>query len=140
MNVHFIAIGGSAMHNMAIAMHKKGFNVSGSDDEILEPSKSRLAAHQLLPSAEGWNVEKINDKLDAVILGMHARADNPELIKAQQLGLKIYSYPEYITPNGSRSRHRSRRRCSRRRGLRTHWSGRVPLIGPAARRGRTVRC
>lgn len=96
MNVHFIAIGGSAMHNMAIAMHKKGFNVSGSDDEILEPSKSRLAAHQLLPSAEGWNVEKINDKLDAVILGMHARADNPELIKAQQLGLKIYSYPEYI--------------------------------------------
>jgi UDP-N-acetylmuramate: L-alanyl-gamma-D-glutamyl-meso-diaminopimelate ligase len=96
MNVHFIAIGGSAMHNMAIAMHKKGFNVSGSDDEILEPSKSRLAAHQLLPAVEGWNVDKINDKLDAVILGMHARSDNPELIKAQQLGLKIYSYPEYI--------------------------------------------
>jgi UDP-N-acetylmuramate: L-alanyl-gamma-D-glutamyl-meso-diaminopimelate ligase len=96
MNVHFIAIGGSAMHNMAIAMHKKGFNVSGSDDEILEPSKSRLAAHQLLPAAEGWNVDKIHDKLDAVILGMHARADNPELLKAQQLGLKIYSYPEYI--------------------------------------------
>jgi UDP-N-acetylmuramate: L-alanyl-gamma-D-glutamyl-meso-diaminopimelate ligase len=96
MNVHFIAIGGSAMHNMAIAMHKKGFHVSGSDDEILEPSKSRLAAHQLLPATEGWNVDKINDKLDAVILGMHARADNPELIKAQQLGLKIYSYPEYI--------------------------------------------
>jgi UDP-N-acetylmuramate: L-alanyl-gamma-D-glutamyl-meso-diaminopimelate ligase len=96
MNVHFIAIGGSAMHNMAIAMHKKGFNVSGSDDEILEPSKSRLAAHQLLPAAEGWNVDKIQDKLDAVILGMHARADNPELLKAQQLGLKIYSYPEYI--------------------------------------------
>jgi UDP-N-acetylmuramate: L-alanyl-gamma-D-glutamyl-meso-diaminopimelate ligase len=96
MNVHFIAIGGSAMHNMAIAMHKKGFNVSGSDDEILEPSKSRLAAHQLLPAAEGWNIDKIHDKLDAVILGMHARADNPELLKAQQLGLKIYSYPEYI--------------------------------------------
>jgi UDP-N-acetylmuramate: L-alanyl-gamma-D-glutamyl-meso-diaminopimelate ligase len=96
MNVHFIAIGGSAMHNMAIAMHKKGFNVSGSDDEILEPSKSRLAAHQLLPAAESWNVDKIHDKLDAVILGMHARADNPELLKAQQLGLKIYSYPEYI--------------------------------------------
>lgn len=96
MNVHFIAIGGSAMHNMAIAMHKKGFNVSGSDDEILEPSKSRLAAHHLLPATEGWNADKINDKLDAVILGMHARADNPELIKAQQLGLKIYSYPEYI--------------------------------------------
>ncbi len=96
MNVHFIAIGGSAMHNMAIAMHKKGFNVSGSDDEILEPSKSRLAAHQLLPATEGWNVDKINERLDAVILGMHARADNPELLKAQQLGLKIYSYPEYI--------------------------------------------
>jgi UDP-N-acetylmuramate: L-alanyl-gamma-D-glutamyl-meso-diaminopimelate ligase len=96
MNVHFIAIGGSAMHNMAIAMHKKGFNVSGSDDEILEPSKSRLALHHLLPESEGWNVNKITPNLDAVILGMHARADNPELIKAQQLGLKIYSYPEYI--------------------------------------------
>ena len=96
MNVHFIAIGGSAMHNMAIAMHKKGFKVSGSDDEILEPSKSRLAAHRLLPESEGWNVDKITSQLDAVILGMHARADNPELLKAQQLGLKIYSYPEYI--------------------------------------------
>lgn len=96
MNVHFIAIGGSAMHNMAIAMHKKGFNVSGSDDEILEPSKSRLAAHGLLPESEGWNVDKITSQLDAVILGMHARADNPELLRAQQLGLKIYSYPEYI--------------------------------------------
>lgn len=96
MNVHFIAIGGSAMHNMAIAMHKKGFTVTGSDDEILEPSKSRLAAQGLLPDYEGWNVEKITPQLDAVILGMHARVDNPELIKAQQLGLKIYSYPEYI--------------------------------------------
>src|SRR6185295_10361401 len=96
MNVHFIAIGGSAMHNMAIAMHKKGFQVTGSDDEILEPSKSRLGQQGLLPEAEGWNVDKITPQLDAVILGMHARADNPELIKAQQLGLKIYSYPEYI--------------------------------------------
>ena len=96
MNVHFIAIGGSAMHNMAIAMHKKGFNVSGSDDEILEPSKSRLASQGLLPESEGWEVNKITPRLDAVILGMHARADNPELLKAQQLGLKIYSYPEYI--------------------------------------------
>ena len=96
MNVHFIAIGGSAMHNMAIAMHKKGFNVTGSDDEILEPSKGRLAACNLLPVSEGWFPEKIHEKLDAVILGMHARADNPELLKAQALGLKIYSYPEYI--------------------------------------------
>lgn len=96
MNVHFIAIGGSAMHNMAIAMHKKGFKVTGSDDEILEPSKSRLAAQGLLPGYEGWNVDKITPQVDAVILGMHARMDNPELLKAQQLGLKIYSYPEYI--------------------------------------------
>jgi len=96
MNVHFIAIGGSAMHNMAIAMHKKGFTVTGSDDEILEPSKSRLVAQGLLPASEGWFIDKISDKLDAVILGMHARADNPELLKAQELGLKIYSYPEYI--------------------------------------------
>jgi UDP-N-acetylmuramate: L-alanyl-gamma-D-glutamyl-meso-diaminopimelate ligase len=96
MNVHLIAIGGSAMHNMAIAMHKKGFNITGSDDEIFEPSKSRLAKLNLLPSKEGWDVNNIHKGLDAVILGMHARIDNPELIKAQELGLKIYSYPEYI--------------------------------------------
>ncbi len=96
MNVHFIAIGGSAMHNMAIAMHKKGFNVSGSDDEILEPSKSRLAKYNLLPEKEGWDENNIHKNLDAIILGMHARIDNPELIKAKELGLKIYSYPEYI--------------------------------------------
>ncbi len=96
MNVHFIAIGGSAMHNMAIAMKKKGFQVTGSDDEILEPSKSRLATWNLLPATEGWDSAKITNNLDAVILGMHARADNPELLKAQELGLKIYSYPEYI--------------------------------------------
>ena len=96
MNVHLIAIGGSAMHNMAIAMHKKGFNVTGSDDEIFEPSKSRLAKLNLLPAKEGWDVSNIHSGLDAVILGMHARIDNPELIKAQELGLKIYSYPEYI--------------------------------------------
>lgn len=96
MNVHLIAIGGSAMHNMAIAMHKKGFIVTGSDDEILEPSKSRLAKLNLLPAREGWDVNKIHKGLDAVILGMHARIDNPELLKAQDLGLKIYSYPEYI--------------------------------------------
>jgi UDP-N-acetylmuramate: L-alanyl-gamma-D-glutamyl-meso-diaminopimelate ligase len=96
MNVHLIAIGGSAMHNMAIAMHKKGFHVTGSDDEIFEPSKSRLAKLNLLPAKEGWDENNIHKTLDAVILGMHARADNPELLKAQKLGLKIYSYPEYI--------------------------------------------
>jgi UDP-N-acetylmuramate: L-alanyl-gamma-D-glutamyl-meso-diaminopimelate ligase len=96
MNVHFIAIGGSAMHNLAIAMHKKGFYVTGSDDEIVEPSKSRLAKHQLLPLKEGWDINNIHSGLDAIILGMHARNDNPELIKAKELGLKIYSYPEYI--------------------------------------------
>lgn len=96
MNVHFIAIGGSAMHNLAIALHKKGFNISGSDDEIFEPSASRLDKYNLLPEEWGWFPEKITDDLDAIILGMHARIDNPELIAAQKKGLKIYSYPEYI--------------------------------------------
>ncbi|MEW6468299.1 MAG: Mur ligase family protein [Bacteroidota bacterium] len=96
MKVHFIAIGGSAMHNLAIAMHKKGLAVTGSDDEIFEPSKSRLAKYGLLPASEGWDVNNIHSGLDAVILGMHARADNPELLKARELGLKIFSYPEYI--------------------------------------------
>lgn len=96
MKVHFIAIGGSAMHNLAIALYKKGFDIKGSDDEIFEPSKSRLAQYGLLPSNEGWDEANITSDLDAVILGMHARIDNPELIKAQQLGLKIYSYPEYL--------------------------------------------
>lgn len=96
MKVHLIAIGGSAMHNMAIAMQKKGFLVTGSDDEIFEPSKSRLAKLNLLPAKEGWDVNNIHKDLDAVILGMHARIDNPELLRAQELGLKIYSYPEYI--------------------------------------------
>ena len=96
MNVHFIAIGGSAMHNLAIALHNKGYNVTGSDDEIFEPSKSRLAAKSILPDSFGWFPEKINTQLDAVVLGMHAKADNPELLKAQELGLKIYSYPEFL--------------------------------------------
>ncbi|MBS1638257.1 MAG: peptidoglycan synthetase [Bacteroidetes bacterium] len=96
MRVHLIAIGGSAMHNMALALHEKGFNVSGSDDEINEPSKSRLARAGILPAAIGWFPEKITADIDAVILGMHAREDNPELIRARELGLKIYSYPEYI--------------------------------------------
>jgi UDP-N-acetylmuramate: L-alanyl-gamma-D-glutamyl-meso-diaminopimelate ligase len=96
MNVHFIAIGGSAMHNLAIALHKKGDTVTGSDDEIFEPSKSRLARFNLLPSREGWDEDKIHEGLDAVILGMHAKADNPELLKAEKLGLRIFSYPEYL--------------------------------------------
>ncbi|MGC6470758.1 MAG: UDP-N-acetylmuramate--L-alanine ligase [Flavobacteriales bacterium] len=96
MKVHLIAIGGSAMHNMALALHHKGFEVSGSDDAIFEPSKSRLQAYGLLPKELGWFTEKIHDDLDAIILGMHARIDNPELLKAQEKGIPIYSYPEYI--------------------------------------------
>lgn len=96
MRVHFIAIGGSAMHNLAIALHKKGMTVTGSDDEIFEPSKTRLAACNLLPETQGWDPSRINPDLDAVILGMHAKADNPELLKAKEMGLKIFSYPEYL--------------------------------------------
>lgn len=96
MRIHFIAIGGSAMHNLAIALHMKGFDVSGSDDEIFEPSRSRLEQHGLLPKEKGWHPERIIGEIDAVILGMHARTDNPELMRAQELGLKIYSYPEYL--------------------------------------------
>ena len=89
--IHFIAIGGAAMHNLALALHQKGFQVSGSDDEINEPSKSRLSAAGILPQSIGWFPEKISNELDGVILGMHARADNPELLKAQQIGLPVYS-------------------------------------------------
>ncbi len=96
MNIHFIAIGGSAMHNLALALHKKGYHITGSDDEIFEPSKSRLRQAGLLPDNWGWFPEKITPRLDAVILGMHAREDNPELQKARELGLKIFSYPEYL--------------------------------------------
>ena len=96
MRVHLIAIGGSAMHNMALALHEKGFKVTGSDDEINEPSKTRLKNAGILPKEIGWFPEKITSDIDAVILGMHAREDNPELIKAKELGLKVYSYPEYI--------------------------------------------
>jgi len=96
MKVHFIAIGGSAMHNLAIALHKKGVLVSGSDDEIFDPARERLARYGLLPVEEGWHPEKLDLSFDAVILGMHARADNPELLRAQELGLKIFSYPEYL--------------------------------------------
>ena len=96
MNVHFIAIGGSAMHNLAIALSRKGANVTGSDDEIFEPSRTRLEKQGILPDTIGWFPEKINAQLDAVILGMHARADNPDLLRAKELGLDIYSYPEYL--------------------------------------------
>ncbi|WP_299389902.1 Mur ligase domain-containing protein [uncultured Gelidibacter sp.] len=105
MNVHFIAIGGSAMHNLAIALHNKGEQVTGSDDEVYEPSKSRLKAKGLLPESFGWFPEKINTSLDAIVLGMHAKADNPELLKAQELGLKIYSYPEFLY---EQSKHKTR--------------------------------
>ncbi|MFT5761858.1 MAG: UDP-N-acetylmuramate: L-alanyl-gamma-D-glutamyl-meso-diaminopimelate ligase [Polaribacter sp.] len=96
MNIHFISIGGSAMHNLAIALSKKGFTISGSDDIIHEPSKSRLAKYGLLPNNFGWFPEKIASDLDVIILGMHAKKDNPELLKAQELRLKIYSYPEFL--------------------------------------------
>ncbi|QSE96755.1 UDP-N-acetylmuramate--L-alanine ligase [Fulvivirga lutea] len=95
-NIHFIAIGGSIMHNLAIALKKKGFNITGSDDEIFEPSRSLLQKNGLLPEKVGWDESKIHEGLDAVILGMHAREDNPELKKAQELGVKIYSFPDYI--------------------------------------------
>lgn len=94
--IHFIAIGGSAMHNLAIALHRQGFDVTGSDDEIFEPSRSRLDRLGLLPEKLGWRPEDITPDIDAVILGMHARIDNPELKRAQELGLPVYSYPSYF--------------------------------------------
>ena len=96
MRVHFIAIGGSAMHNLAIALCQKGITVTGSDDEIFDPARGRLEKYGLLPESFGWHPERITPDLDAVVLGMHARIDNPELLRAQELGLKIYSYPEYL--------------------------------------------
>ena len=95
--VHFISIGGAAMHSLAIALSKKnGYKVTGSDDEIFDPSRSRLEKNGLLPEKTGWFPEKITEKLDAVIIGMHAKADNPELLRAKELGLRIYSFPEYL--------------------------------------------
>lgn len=96
MNIHFIAIGGSAMHNLAIALHNGGHTITGSDDQIFEPSRGRLRRKGLLPEAEGWYPEKISEGLDAIILGMHAREDNPELARAQELELPIFSYPEFL--------------------------------------------
>jgi len=105
MNVHFIAIGGAAMHNLALALHNKGYNVTGSDDTIFDPSRSRLEAKGLLPEEFGWFPEKVSSNLDAIVLGMHAKADNPELLKAQELDLKIYSYPEFLY---EQSKHKTR--------------------------------
>ncbi|MEQ1623912.1 MAG: Mur ligase family protein [Sediminibacterium sp.] len=96
MRVHFISIGGSVMHQLAIALKRKGYRVTGTDDEIFEPSRTNLEAEGLLPSQMGWQPDLVTPDLDAIILGMHARQDNPELQKAIALGLKIYSFPEYI--------------------------------------------
>ena len=94
--VHFIAIGGSAMHNLAIALHRQSFDVTGSDDEVFEPSRSRLDRLGLLPDKLGWHPEDITKDIDAVILGMHARIDNPELKRAQELSIPVFSYPSYF--------------------------------------------
>jgi len=96
MIVHFIAIGGSVMHQLAIALKLKGHTVTGSDDEIFEPAKTNLQNESILPASVGWFPENITNKIDVVILGMHAKEDNPELLKAKEIGLKIYSFPEYI--------------------------------------------
>lgn len=94
--LHFIAIGGAAMHNLALALQMNGNIITGSDDEIMDPSRSRLAAAGLLPERDGWFPEKVEIELDGVILGMHARADNPELIRAQSLGIPVFSFPEFL--------------------------------------------
>ncbi|MBN4081607.1 peptidoglycan synthetase [bacterium AH-315-C07] len=96
MKIHFIAIGGAVMHNFAICLKNKGLDITGSDDEIFDPAKSRLADNGLLPDEFGWFADKITQDLDGVILGMHARENNPELLKAQELGIRIYSFPEYV--------------------------------------------
>ena len=96
MRIHFIAIGGAVMHNLAIALHKQGHMVSGSDDEIFDPARTNLDKYGLLPLCEGWNPEKIEDDIDLIILGMHARKDNPELAKAKEKGIRILSFPEFM--------------------------------------------
>ena len=96
MHIHFIAIGGSIMHNLAIALHKKGYQVTGSDDAIVEPAKDRLKTYGLLPPENGWRPADLHEGIDAVILGMHAKPDNPELIKVRELGIRVYSFPEFV--------------------------------------------
>ena len=105
MRLHFIAIGGSAMHNLALALHQKGYKISGSDDVIHEPSKSRLAKYGLLPEEFGWFPEKISSGLDAVIVGMHAKAENSELLRAKELNIPVFSYPEFLY---EQSKHKTR--------------------------------
>ncbi len=96
-HLHFIAIGGAAMHNLALAVASKaGYKVTGSDDEIFDPALTHLREAGLLPDEMGWHPERITRDIDAIILGMHAREDNPELVRARELGLKIYSFPEYL--------------------------------------------
>ena len=94
--VHLIAMGGSVMHALAIALHKNGVEVTGSDDQFFDPSLSQLKKHNLLPEKDGWDPDRITTDFDAVILGMHAHSDNPELLRAQELGLTIYSFPDFI--------------------------------------------
>jgi UDP-N-acetylmuramate: L-alanyl-gamma-D-glutamyl-meso-diaminopimelate ligase len=96
MRIHFIAIGGAVMHNLAITLYKKGYQITGSDDEIFEPARSRLASYNLLPQKNGWDAGTITGDIDTIILGMHAKVDNPELIKALELGITIMSFPEYL--------------------------------------------
>jgi UDP-N-acetylmuramate: L-alanyl-gamma-D-glutamyl-meso-diaminopimelate ligase len=99
MKVHLIATGGAVMHNLALALHQKGMKVTGSDDEIFDPARTRLEKAGLLPDQWGWFPEKISTETDVVILGMHARKDNPELLRAQELGIPVYSFPEYLYEN-----------------------------------------
>lgn len=96
MRIHFIAIGGSAMHDLAIALHRQGHHVTGSDDAFFDPSRSRLQAHGLLPDQPGWGPERITEGIERVILGMHAKKDNPELIRAQEVGIPVVSFPEFV--------------------------------------------
>jgi UDP-N-acetylmuramate: L-alanyl-gamma-D-glutamyl-meso-diaminopimelate ligase len=96
MKIRFISIGGSVMHQLAIALKRKGYDISGSDDEIFEPARTNLQREGILPAEIGWYPDQVTKDLDAVILGMHAKADNPELLQAREMGLPIYSFPEYI--------------------------------------------
>src|ERR1035437_2117063 len=94
--IHFIGIGGGVMHNLAISLHKNVIEVTGSDERFTPLAQATLERNEIMPKDKKWHPEKISQKLDAIILGQYALADNPELLKAQELGLKIYSYPEYI--------------------------------------------